>query len=227
MRNRGSGERMKSAWRFSDGVDPTACSAKESRSMRDIMPVMWIPVMATIVVWAAVEASLVLRDLARGRGSTAHDRGTRSLLVVGWLIAFAGAQWIAEQFGPASGWRLGRWYGAAGLLVMWVGLGIRIWAVVVLGSAFRTTVEVDAGQQLVDRGPYRLVRHPSYTGILLIDVGYGLTLGNWLSFVLLLLVPLGTMMRRISVEEATLTEVIGQPYLAYKERTKRLVPGLW
>jgi len=188
---------------------------------------MRIPVMATLAVWAAVEATLLARDLARGKGSTTRDRGTRSLLVAGWLIAMVAATWMAGQFGAASGWRLGRWHTAAGLMVMWIGLAIRIWSVIVLGSAFRTTVEVDAGQQIVDRGPYRLVRHPSYTGILLIALGYGLALGNWLSVVILLVIPLGTMLRRIAVEEATLTEVIGQPYIAYKERTKRLVPGLW
>ena len=171
---------------------------------------MRIAVMVTVTVWAAVEASLMVRDLARGKGSTARDRGTRNMLVIGWLGAFIAALWLAGQFGPASTWRLGRWHVAAGLIVMWIGIAIRIWAVVVLGSAFRTTVEVDAGQQLVDRGPYRLVRHPSYTGILLIAVGYGLTLGNWLSSVILLVIPLGTMLRRIAVEEATLTEVIGQ-----------------
>jgi len=188
---------------------------------------MRIPVMATLAAWAAVEATLLARDLARGKGSTTRDRGTRSLLVAGWLIAMVAATWMAGQFGAASGWRLGRWHTAAGLMVMWIGLAIRIWSVIVLGSAFRTTVEVDGGQQIVDRGPYRLVRHPSYTGILLIALGYGLALGNWLSVVILLVIPLGTMLRRIAVEEATLTEVIGQPYIAYKERTKRLVPGLW
>jgi protein-S-isoprenylcysteine O-methyltransferase Ste14 len=188
---------------------------------------MRIPIAVTLAVWAALEASLMVRDLARGKGSTARDGGTRSLLVVGWLVAFAVALWLAEQFGLESGWRLGRWHTVAGLLVMWIGLAVRVWAVLVLGSAFRTTVEVDAGQSLVDRGPYRLVRHPSYTGILLIAVAFGVTLGNWLSVVILLVIPLGTVLRRIAVEEATLTEVIGQPYIAYKKRTKRLVPGLW
>jgi protein-S-isoprenylcysteine O-methyltransferase Ste14 len=188
---------------------------------------MRIPVLVTLAAWLAVESSLMLRDLARGKGRTSRDRGTRSLLVAGWIVAFVAATWLAGQFGPESGWRLGRWHLSAGLAVMWIGLAIRIWAVVVLGAAFRTTVEVDVGQPVVDTGPYRLVRHPSYTGILLLAVGYSLTLGNWVSVVLLLVVPLATMMRRIAVEEATLTEVIGPPYVAYMERTKRLVPGLW
>jgi protein-S-isoprenylcysteine O-methyltransferase Ste14 len=188
---------------------------------------MRIGVMVTVAVWVAVEASLMVRDLVRGKGRTARDQGTRNLLVIGWLGAFIAAMWLADQFGPASTWRLGRWHAAAGLIVMWIGIAIRVWAVVVLGAAFRTTVEVDAGQQLIERGPYRLVRHPSYSGILLIAVGYGLTLGNWLSSAILIVIPLGTMLRRIAVEEAMLAEVIGQPYLVYKERTKRLVPGLW
>lgn len=193
----------------------------------DIIGRMRVAVVVTVALWVAVEASLALRDLARGKGGTARDRGTRNLIVVGWVIAFVAAIWVAEQFGPGSGWRIGRWHLLAGLIMMWVGIAIRVWAVVVLGSAFRFTVEVDVGQRIVDSGPYRLVRHPSYTGALLTAAGFGLTLGNWLSAAVLLVVPVATILRRIAVEEATMTEVIGQPYVTYMERTKRLVPGLW
>jgi protein-S-isoprenylcysteine O-methyltransferase Ste14 len=60
---------------------------------------------------------------------------------------------------------------------MWLGLTIRLWAIVALGRAFRTTVEVDAGQAVVSTGPYRWVRHPSYSGLLLIVTGFGLGTG--------------------------------------------------
>jgi len=188
---------------------------------------MRLAVDLTLLAWLLAEFTLLARDLARGKRTTARDRGTRSLLVIGWFAAFVAAVWVSGQFGPGSAWRLGDGHIAVGLMLMWIGLAIRIWAVTVLGSAFRTTVEVDADQPLVDRGPYRLVRHPSYSGLLLIAVGYGVTLGNWLSVIILLVIPLATMLRRIAVEEATLTDVIGQPYVAYKERTKKLVPGLW
>ena len=188
---------------------------------------MAVAVVTTVALWAAVEASLVLRDLARGKGKTARDRGTRNLIIVGWVIACVAAIWVAGRLGPGSAWRLGRWYLPTGLVMMWVGIAIRIWAVVVLGSAFRFTVEVDVGQPIVDSGPYRLVRHPSYTGALLAAAGFGVTLGNWLSAAIMLVIPVATMLRRIAVEEATMTEVIGQPYVAYMKRTKRLVPGLW
>jgi protein-S-isoprenylcysteine O-methyltransferase Ste14 len=115
----------------------------------------------------------------------------------------------------------------AGLLLMWAGLVIRIWAIVVLGRSFRMTVEVDADQQVVDRGPYRWVRHPSYSGILLLMAGLGLYYGNWPALLILLALPAGTLIHRISVEEAVLTEVMGPAYADYAARTKRLVPRLW
>jgi protein-S-isoprenylcysteine O-methyltransferase Ste14 len=190
---------------------------------------MTIGLIVTFAAWLGVEATLALRDVIRGKGSTARDRGTRSTLVIGWAAAFLSASWVAGQFGPGSPWQagFGRWHLVTGLILMWAGLAIRIWSVLTLGAEFRTTVEVDAEQRLVETGPYRFVRHPSYTGILLIAVGYGLVLGSWLSLAILLAVPIATTVRRITVEEATMTEVLGDPYEAYKQRTKRLLPGLW
>ncbi len=110
---------------------------------------------------------------------------------------------------------------------MWTGLVVRIWAIVVLGKLFRMTVEVDARQKVVDSDPYRWVRHPSYTGILLLMVGLGLVYGNWPAPVILLVLPAGVLIHRDFVEEAVLTEVIGRTYTEYSAHTKRLVPGLW
>jgi protein-S-isoprenylcysteine O-methyltransferase Ste14 len=115
---------------------------------------------------------------------------------------------------------------AVGLLVMWTGLAVRIWAIVVLGNSFRTTVEVDTSQRVVDSGPYRWVRHPSYTGIVLLMAGLGLVYGNVPALAVLLVLSAGVLTHRIFVEEAVLTEVIGQAYADYAARIKRLVPGL-
>jgi len=115
----------------------------------------------------------------------------------------------------------------AGLVVMWCGMAIRVWAILTLGNAFRTTVEVEPDQKIVTSGPYRWLRHPSYTGLLVILAGFGLALGNWLSFAICLAVPLPAVLRRIAVEEAELMLVLGEPYRRYEERTKRLVPGVW
>jgi len=115
----------------------------------------------------------------------------------------------------------------AGFAVTWLGLTIRIWAVAVLGRSFRTTVEVEPEQAVIATGPYRWVRHPSYTGLLLIVAGFGLATGYWLAFVASLVVPLPALLRRIQVEEAELTRVLGERYRAYQDHTRRQVPGLW
>jgi protein-S-isoprenylcysteine O-methyltransferase Ste14 len=182
----------------------------------------------TTLAWLALEAGLLVRDRIRGAGGTAQDRGTLYLnfLVIVMAAVAAGAAQVALRHDAA--WQFGsRPVAAAGLLLMWIGLAVRIWAIRVLGNSFRMTVEVDPDQQVVDRGPYRWLRHPSYTGVLLITAGLGLTEGNWLSLALLVLLPAAVLMRRIYVEEAVLTSVLGQPYADYRMRTKRLVPGLW
>jgi protein-S-isoprenylcysteine O-methyltransferase Ste14 len=113
------------------------------------------------------------------------------------------------------------------LVVMAGGLVLRLWAVTALGPAFRTTVEVDDDQAVVDRGPYRVLRHPAYAGALLVVVGFGVGAGTWVSLALCLVVPVAAFGRRIVVEERELGSVLGAPYRNYARRTRRLVPGVW
>jgi protein-S-isoprenylcysteine O-methyltransferase Ste14 len=111
--------------------------------------------------------------------------------------------------------------------VMWLGLAVRAWAIAALGRSFRTTVEVDPGQAVVTTGPYRWVRHPSYSGLLAIVAGFGLAEGSWLALLACLAFLLPAILRRIRVEEAELERVLGEPYRAYEARTARLVPRVW
>jgi protein-S-isoprenylcysteine O-methyltransferase Ste14 len=189
--------------------------------------VITVVVQLTIMAWLALEAGLLIRDRIRGKGGNARDRGTLWLNIVIIAVALSAAGALtgvvknaAWQFGSAG-------LTAAGLLIMWAGLVVRIWAIGVLGTSFRMTVEVDTAQQVVDSGPYRWVRHPSYTGILLLMAGLSLVYGNWPALAILLVLPAGVLIHRIFVEEAVLTEVIGRAYTDYAARTKRLVPGLW
>ena len=76
-------------------------------------------------------------------------------------------------------------------------------------------------------GPYKWIRHPSYTGLLLIAAGFGLAVGNWLALAVGLLLPLPGILWRIRVEEAELERVLGAAYGSYRARTTRLVPRLW
>ncbi len=178
----------------------------------------------TLAGWAALEFGLRVRERIAGRGSTAHDRATRALVAVTLGGAVAVAVVAASR---ATAPQIAGPFRAAGLVVMWLGLGIRVWAIAALGRAFRTTVEVDPGQAVVSSGPYRWVRHPSYSGLLMIVTGCGLAAGNWLALAVCAFLPLPALLRRIQVEEAELTRVLGDRYRAYQAQTKRLIPGLW
>ena len=178
----------------------------------------------TLAVWAVFELGVRVQERVGGRGSTAHDRGTRALIAitVGAAIAFA-----VVLGSRSTEPRITGWYGSLGVIVMWLGLAIRVWAVATLGRAFRTTVEVDSGQAVVSTGPYRWVRHPSYSGLLLIVTGCGLAAGNWLALAVCAVLPLPPLLWRIHVEEAELTRVLDDRYRAYQAQTKRLIPGVW
>ena len=186
-------------------------------------------------IWLALEVGLRIRDRIRGQGSTGRDGATRRVImltIVPALLVATAASYLVPAGSPlrlpgAGAVGSASWPMLAGLAVMWLGLAVRSWAIVVLGRSFRTTVEIDTGQPVVQRGPYRWVRHPAYTGVLLLAAGYGLAMGNWLSLLVAVAGPAVVMLRRIGVEEAALVETIGRPYEVYRTRTKRLVPGLW
>jgi protein-S-isoprenylcysteine O-methyltransferase Ste14 len=178
----------------------------------------------TLAGWSLLEAGLRVRERREGRGGRARDRATRVLIA----LSIGGAIGLAFFLrSVAPGVRIPTAGPALGVMVMWLGLALRVWAIAALGRAFRTTVEVDPGQAVVTTGPYRWIRHPSYSGLLLILAGLGLALGNWLSLVACCVVPLPAIVRRIHVEEAELERVLGDAYRGYQGTTARLVPRLW
>ena len=183
-------------------------------------------------LWLILELGLIARDRQRGTGGTGRDRGTRAVNFILIVVAILVADALTAVIGKHSPLRIPGagpygWPLIAGLVVIWLGLVIRVWSIVVLGRSFRTTVEVDVAQPVMSRGPYRWVRHPSYTGVLLIAAGYGLALSTWPGLLVCLVLPELAILRRIGVEEAELARVIGDPYRKYRDHTKRLIPGLW
>jgi protein-S-isoprenylcysteine O-methyltransferase Ste14 len=124
---------------------------------------------------------------------------------------------------PALRWLL---FGL-GVAMVVTGSAVRLWAITTLGRWFTYDVRVTEGQPVIQTGPYRRVRHPSYTGVLLVLFGIGLTLGNWLSLLIIVILPTLGLVRRIRVEEAALLGTIGEPYERYAAGRSRLFPGLW
>ncbi len=112
-----------------------------------------------------------------------------------------------------------------GILLMYAGIALRLYAIAVLGTFFTATVAVAPEQTVIEAGPYRLIRQPSYTGFLLTLLGFGLSLtNNWLSLLVIMGSALIGFSYRIHVEERVLQDYLGQCYQEYMQRTKRLIP---
>jgi protein-S-isoprenylcysteine O-methyltransferase len=113
------------------------------------------------------------------------------------------------------------------IAMTWTGIVLRIWAVLTLGRHFRTSVRILEGHKLVTSGPYRVLRHPSYTGGLLAVSGIGLAFGNWISLAGASgCIFLGYGMR-ILIEEAALRAHFGAEFEAHRKRTWAFIPFIW
>jgi protein-S-isoprenylcysteine O-methyltransferase Ste14 len=114
-----------------------------------------------------------------------------------------------------------------GLIGFAAGMGITTWAMLVNRFFSRAVrLQPDRGQQVVTSGPYRLVRHPRYSGGLLLLMSAGFALGSWIAMApMLLMLPL--MVRRTLIEERMLARAL-PGYANYMQRVRsRIVPGMW
>jgi protein-S-isoprenylcysteine O-methyltransferase Ste14 len=101
------------------------------------------------------------------------------------------------------------------------------YAIVHLGRFFTVNVAISSSHRLIDTGPYRFVRHPSYTGALMAFLGLALCLANRASLVILLVPVFLVFLRRMHVEERALLQAFGDQYRDYMRRTKRLIPAVY
>jgi protein-S-isoprenylcysteine O-methyltransferase Ste14 len=167
-----------------------------------------------------------LRSRLNAQGSKL-DHGSLLVIVASVYVALGGAFALALDVHRAA-IADGRWpMFVAGLVLMSAGIAIRQSAVALLGRFFTVDVQVHPHQTVVERGSYRWVRHPAYTGLILTSVGLGLALGNWAALAVLVVVPTAGLVVRIHFEERALLEGLGEPYRIFASSRSRLFPGLW
>jgi len=179
----------------------------------------------TIFVWVASEifgAGLAPRLRQRGATRVKRDRGSRALITVSIFISV----FIAFYFGYGGVGVLPDWIFSVGIFLMFLGILVRQYAIAVLGRFFSLSVQLSEDHKVVNKGPYRLVRHPSYTGILITFTGLGLAVQSLGALLVLLLFFAISFGYRMYVEERALLSGLGQDYASYMKRTKRLIPFL-
>ena len=181
---------------------------------------------AAIAVWIIPEWIGSFRQRPE-KGARLQDRGSYALIGVSLGTGIIAAFFFAGRVRFATlDWHqpILFWIGIA---LMLAGTAFRWYAIRTLGRYFTREVATREGQTVIDHGPYRLVRHPSYSGVLITVFGFGLALTNWLSLLAIVACTFAGFSYRVHVEEHALCEAIGQPYREYMKRTRRFIPYLW
>src|ERR1700682_5040116 len=175
--------------------------------------------------WIGAELWLGSRRRHLPPGATDHDSGSKWWLIGSVWASVAIGFWTALLL-PGTAIKTGRTVVfIVGLILMLAGMALRWYSIRVLGTSFTCEVSTRPGQAVVQTGPYRWVRHPSYTGGLVTVFGVLLCCCNLASLAALIVVIAGYAYR-IRVEESALANELGQPYQDYMRRTKRLIPFL-
>jgi protein-S-isoprenylcysteine O-methyltransferase len=184
---------------------------------------------AACLIWNVPEAASMLSQMARvARGnSEVQDRGSLAILL-GLLWLGLALSFLLAAVVPAAAlsWHRTYLFLLAVVLIL-CGVGLRWYAIITLGRYFTRDVAVSADQPVVQTGPYRFIRHPSYTGTFLTMLGVGLAVTNWASLVALLTCTFAGHLYRVHVEEEALSRTIGRSYLEYCRHTRRFIPFVY
>ena len=188
-------------------------------------------IIAAIVAINAVQDYYLISEIilnvrtTRGKDG-ASDRGTIRLVWVLVAISFIIA-WLPVILDFGRLLVLGDWLTWVGVVIMISGIIFRRYAISVLGKFFTATVQIQKDHELIKAGPYHYIRHPSYLGILILTLGLGIALANWISLLLCIVLPVIGVMQRIKVEEKELEQHFGNRYLDYRKNTWRVIPHIY
>ena len=183
-----------------------------------------------LIFWAVFlwcffpERKIVQTAQTESKKEGSKDGGSIQVIMAAGLVsavgAFVFAYWTQMHI-PGTA-RLAVFY--AGIVVLLLGSLLRRLCFKTLGEHFTGDVRARADQPVIQTGPYRYVRHPSYTAGMLMYLGLGLALTSWLSIALLLIGTIVGYVYRVRVEERALLTEIGAPYAEFMRTRKRFIP---
>jgi protein-S-isoprenylcysteine O-methyltransferase Ste14 len=180
--------------------------------------IMWMSWLAFSVFWLV---TALRTKRVQKRESLAGRLGTFGSEAIGYTVLFWGLDWPGLS---ARVWPSSPICDALSIAAALGGLAVAIWARVTLSGNWSASITLKAEHELIERGPYRWVRHPIYTGILLLILANVLMVGRRASVLGLLLLILAYW-RKWRIEERLMTSHFGARYASYRTRSGAVVPG--
>lgn len=189
------------------------------------MNIKIILIISFSILYGLFEIFMSRRQKDQREVSRSGDKGSIWLISisisVGYWLSFIMA---STKFGRIYHWNT---FFIIGTFLVIIGLIIRIKSILTLKQQFTYTVTKIENHELIETGLYRKIRHPGYLGQLIIFLGISTCLSNWLSVLLMIIPVLLGYLNRIKVEEKFMVKQMGQKYIDYQTRTKKLIPMIY
>jgi protein-S-isoprenylcysteine O-methyltransferase Ste14 len=177
------------------------------------------------ILYGLFEIFMSRRKKDNRKISKSGDKGSIWILTISISLGY----WLSFIIASTKIGRIYHWNTLflIGSVLVIIGLIIRVSSIMKLKRHFTYTVTKIENHELIDTGVYKTMRHPGYLGQLIIFLGVSVCLSNWLSVLLMMIPVFWGYVNRINVEERFMVEQMGQIYLDYRKRTKRLIPGIY
>jgi protein-S-isoprenylcysteine O-methyltransferase Ste14 len=189
------------------------------------MNIKLILIIAFSILYGFFEIFMSRRQQTKRKISKSGDKGSVWLLVISISIGY----WLSYIVAYTKMGRIYHWntFFVIGFILVSIGLIIRVTSILTLKKQFTYTVAKVENHELIETGLYKNIRHPGYLGQLIVFLGISTCLSNWLSILLMIIPVLLGYLNRINVEEKFMVEQMGQKYLDYQKRTKKLIPTIY
>ncbi|MGH2885628.1 MAG: methyltransferase family protein [Solirubrobacteraceae bacterium] len=186
----------------------------------------WLFLLA-VIAFFGVEVIQFLRQRGWRKDATRIATPAFWVGVAVWAVVATVMLHRGSHIAPGASIGDGAGVFAVGMVLLAAGAWLRWSSFWALGQYFTFTVDVSSDQQVVQTGPYRVLRHPGYAGGLLAMIGIGVIYANWIGLAGFIIPCLIIIVWRIRIEEAALLRTAGDPYRTYAAHHKRLVPLIW
>lgn len=179
-----------------------------------------------VFIWIASEILLtVLLKSKMGNSSINYDKGTlKKIWTTIFISLVLGIYVSSSSIGKIA---FGEYFSFLGLILIILGLVIRWVAIITLREYFTVDVIVVKNQKIINKGIYKIIRHPSYLGSIISFLGLGITLSNIFALIIINVPIILVFIHRIKIEEEALIQNIGQEYIEYSKATKKLLPKIY